>query len=220
MKNINQHNINEWFFDLVEGNLSSADESRLYSFVEKNTEFKKDLDLWLETIYKNNEFTDFSGKELLLKKSNFFKTNAKYIAASLLFLGLGTASYIVLNNQKPVENTKSNSLKTVSVSKPKIEKTFKKEITETVFNVESPKKSVKAKVKPNIKTEIKEEPLLAVEYIESKKIEFEPIQQPQKIEMSFVEFTENNESEPTKENQPEKRKKTGADVIEIENVGF
>lgn len=91
--NINQQNYEQFFFDLVEGNLSSQQEQEVLAFAEANPELKRELDLFRSSFLDPADAVVFEGKESLKKGEErkniilpFWRQLAPYAVAASLVL--------------------------------------------------------------------------------------------------------------------------------------
>lgn len=101
---INNGNIQKWFFDYVEGNLSELEIQELEHFVLKHPEFQEDFQAWKNTAKhdEDEKIPVFTGMNALLVSIPFYETvYFKISTAAILILGfLGTSAYFMHESQK------------------------------------------------------------------------------------------------------------------------
>ncbi len=101
---INNGNIQKWFFDYVEGNLSELELQELENFVLKHPEYQADFQAWKDSLKYDEEdkVPAFTGMNSLLVAVPFYETiYFKISAAAILILGfIGTSAYFLNENQK------------------------------------------------------------------------------------------------------------------------
>ena len=95
MKVIDQNNIDEWFFDYFEGNLSTEEVSRLFHFLKENPSLQQDYEAWKSTYLQSSPMLYPGVKQLLKPRGFFHSSKLKWILGS--FLICIAASYIYLH---------------------------------------------------------------------------------------------------------------------------
>ena len=85
-------NIDKWFFEFTEGNLTDEQESNLFDFLEQNPEFMPDLKAWTNAKIKAPEQTEFSSKHLI-KPVPFLLRPYTMVSLGFLAIILGWFSY-------------------------------------------------------------------------------------------------------------------------------
>ena len=217
MRNIEQHNINEWFFDLIEGNLSKVEESQLYSFIDKNKAYQKDLDLWLGTVYTAPSTIEFPNQASLLRKQNFFVQYGKFLLPLLLIGGVTTYYLLPTSANQDVNSTEK--------SKGNIQSIDYRGYSEQIFVMNNEKLNIiennqinESRVNNN-KALTDQRSFESIENIKNKGTKFTPIESEIKRELKLVKTPKSSKAEVASKGG-KKKNSSEADVIEIENSGF
>lgn len=90
MSNPSFENIDRWFFEYTEGNLSPAQVEQLESFISAHPELQGELEVWKQA-HVSEEENDFSAATLI--KSTPFYANPRILA--ILILTLLSGSYLM-----------------------------------------------------------------------------------------------------------------------------
>lgn len=118
MSTINHTNIEEKFFDFVEGNLSLKEQELLKSFVLSNPEYSSDYEAWTQSKVLS-EITTYPHTNRLLKKD--VSNRLKWWSLNILLLtgiSWGIASNYMINDDKALYVPRKNvKITTLSESK-------------------------------------------------------------------------------------------------------
>ncbi len=124
---INNGNIQKWFFDYVEGNLSELEVQELEHFVLKHSEYQADFQAWKDTLNYDEEdkIPAFTGMNSLLVSVPFYETvYFKISVAAVFILGfIGTSAYFINENQNNQTyqssylNKNKNNLSDINIAK-------------------------------------------------------------------------------------------------------
>lgn len=93
MSNPSFENIDRWFFEYTEGNLSPAQVEQLESFISAHPELKGELEVWKEA-HVSEEENDFSAAALI--KPTPFYANPRIL--TILIISLLFGSYLIYDN--------------------------------------------------------------------------------------------------------------------------
>lgn len=93
MSNPSFENIDRWFFEYTEGNLSPAQVEQLESFISTHPELQGELDVWRDA-HVSAEENDFSAATLI--RPTPFYANTRVLAIMIISLLIG--SYLVYDN--------------------------------------------------------------------------------------------------------------------------
>ncbi len=153
MQHINKENIEQYFFDFVEGNLSKSQQKELEQFVLENPEFKPDFDAWKASVLPDEKIVapDFSD---LIKKPWY----ANWLNFGMILGGtilIGTTLFLLLSEESKNDISKKLLIKkgqpnsTIDQSSTENEKKINEEEQITPQVSVMPKKSSKLQKKDN-----------------------------------------------------------------------
>jgi hypothetical protein len=100
MKHINDENIDEIMFQLLEGEISGPEKDQLLEAIQSDEAYSKLWTTWQQTVLSpEKETVSMNIKPLKKKSARIIPLNYKYAIAAMLVLGLGLAVFFL--NQKP-----------------------------------------------------------------------------------------------------------------------
>lgn len=120
MKEINDHNIDDIMFKLLEGEIQGEERERLLEAIESDEAYSKLWRAWQHTILAPD--TDIPGMNLSSLKKNggrIIPFHFKYAIAAMVVLGLGVAIFIS-SRQEPIKQVQADH-NTPHAKKPQVE---------------------------------------------------------------------------------------------------
>jgi hypothetical protein len=147
MKQINDENIDEIMFQLLEGEINGQEREQLLAAIEADEAYSKLWEAWQQTILAPEiEIPVMDVSKLKKKTAKIIPLHYKYAIAAMLVLGLGLAIFLINTNSKePVitEDTRPKSHKQPSIEIPK---------PEIKTGYDTPKDSASIPLKEKIRT--------------------------------------------------------------------
>lgn len=86
-------NIDQWFFEFVEGNLSPAQQNQLMEFISQHPELMEELKTWQQANYQAPTQPEFNSA-ILLKRSSFYTHPAFVAASSVIVVFIAIWAYL------------------------------------------------------------------------------------------------------------------------------
>lgn len=100
MKNIDNDNIDDIMFQLLEGEITGSEREQLLEAIYADPEYLKLWNTWQHTVLSPEPNVEFDSNKLKKKPTKVFVLNYKMAIAAMLVLGIGLGIYLSLNNQE------------------------------------------------------------------------------------------------------------------------